>query len=159
METKNIINIPEGFEIDKEQSTERKIVLRKIEDKKARTWEGYCEKMNGKDAYYRSDLMNESVIDVFRYEPIFSVQFADKKDVEALIAFNRLLHLRRDWVGEWEPNWNDNTYKYQIITHRQQLSIISDMYSSHPMTFPTPEMRNEFLDCFKDYLEQAKPLL
>ena len=33
METKNIINIPEGFEVDKEQSTERQIVLRKIDNR------------------------------------------------------------------------------------------------------------------------------
>ena len=34
MKTKNIINIPEGYEIDKEQSTERQIVLKKIKNKK-----------------------------------------------------------------------------------------------------------------------------
>lgn len=155
METKNIINIPEGFKIDKEQSTERQIVLKPISCR-PRTWEEYCEKMNGKDSYYCDH--NKVVSSQFGSHPVLS-EFTDKEDVEALVAFCKLRKLRKDWVGEWEPNWNDNTYKYQIITHRQQLSIISDMYSSHPMTFPTPEMRNEFLDCFKDYLEQAKPLL
>lgn len=45
METNNIINIPEGFEIDKEQSNDRQTVLSKIEDKKVRSWEEYCKKM------------------------------------------------------------------------------------------------------------------
>ena len=36
METNNIINIPEGFKIDKEQSNDRQTVLSKIEDKKVR---------------------------------------------------------------------------------------------------------------------------
>lgn len=157
METKNIINIPEGFEVDKEQSTKRQIVLRKI-DNRARSWEEYCKKMEGKSSYYYDGLFEKIKSSKFGSSPILP-EFEDKKDVEALVAFGKLFHLRRDWVGEWEPNWNDNTYKYQIITHRQQLCTISDMYSSHPMTFPTPEMRNEFLDCFKDYLEQAKPLL
>lgn len=156
METNNIINIPEGFEIDKERSNERQIVLKKIE--RPRTWDEYCEKMKGKSSYYYDGLFEKIKSSKFGSSPLLS-EFEDKKYIETLVAFCKLFHLRRDWVGEWEPNWNDNTYKYQIITHRQQLSIISDMYSSHPMTFPTPEMRNEFLDCFKDYLEQAKPLL
>ena len=155
METNNIINIPEGFEIDRRQSNERKIVLKKI-DNRARSWEEYCEKMKDKDSYYCDH--NKVVSSQFGSNPVLS-EFTDKEDVEALIAFSKLLKLRKDWIGEWEPNWNDNTYKYQIITHRQQLCTISDMYSSHPMTFPTPEMCNEFLDCFKDYLEQAKSLL
>ena len=153
-----ILSVPEGYEIDKEQSTERQIVLKKIEDEKVRNWEDYCKKMKGKASYFYHYNLGETVSSNFDHNPMLS-EFEDKKDAEALAAFDKLLKLRKDWVGEWEPNWNDNTYKYQIITHRQQLSTISDMYSSHPMTFPTPEMRNEFLDCFKDLLEQAKSLL
>ena len=153
-----IINIPEGYEIDKEQSNDRRIVFKKIEDNRVRSWEEYCKKIKGKDSYYIEDSYYTSVSSQFGHFPIVT-EFESKEDAEVFAAFSKLLKLSRNWVGEWEPDWNDNTCKYQIITHRQQLSTISDMYSSHPMTFPTPEMRNEFLDCFKDYLEQAKALL
>ena len=158
METNNIINIPEGYEIDKEQSADSQIVLRKIENKKASSWNKYCEKMKGKSSYYLLDLDNGPRASKFDHSPVLS-EFKDMEDVKTLAAFSKLLKLRKDWIEDWKPNWNDNTYKYQIITHRQQLSTISDMYSSHPMTFPTPEMRDDFLDCFKDLLEQAKTLL
>ena len=42
-------NIPEGYEIDREKSNELQIVFKKIEDK-VRSWEEYCNKIQGKDS-------------------------------------------------------------------------------------------------------------
>lgn len=47
MDTKKLkINIPEGYEIDKEKSTFEEIVFKKVEDpftKLPKNWEEYCE--------------------------------------------------------------------------------------------------------------------
>ena len=53
METKELkIQIPDGYEIDKEKSTFEKIVFKK-KDTKPRSWEEYCcqQQTNGKVTY------------------------------------------------------------------------------------------------------------
>ena len=158
METNNIINIPEGYEIDKEQSTERQIVLRKI-DNRARSWKEYCEKMKGKNSYFYNNAIRRIVDSQFGSEPVLS-EFEDMEDVETLEAFSKLLRLRKDWVGEWKPDWkNNNVAKFTIIAAENEISKGEHYKVNSSMSFPTEEMRDEFLDCFKDLLEQAKSLL
>lgn len=157
METKNIINIPEGYEIDKEKSTERQIVLRKTNNR-VRSWKEYCDKMKGEDSYCFGN--NWKIYSSkFGCTPALS-EFKDKKDVEVLMAFSKLLKLRKDWVGDWKPDWT-NIYqpKYAIANSSNKLVDCTCREISHPLSFPTEEMRDEFFNCFKDYLEQAKSLL
>ena len=159
METKNIINIPEGYEIDKEQSTERKIVLRKI-DNRARSWEEYCKKMEGKDSYYFNEIVGKICSAKFKEDFILS-EFEDKEDVEAFVAFSKLRKFRRDWVGEWKPDYkNCSEPKFAIITSENKITKAAENYTvNNSMSFPTEKMRDEFFDTFKDLLEQAKTLL
>ena len=161
METKNIINIPEGYEIDREKSTERQIVLKKIKSKKIvlkkierpRTWEEYCKKMRGKDSYFYDDFIIRP--ETFGSAPILS-EFADKEDLEAFIAYSNLLKLRKDWIGDWKPDWTKTKYKFSIITKSNNVCQGINTTLSRSMSFPTAEMRDDFLDCFKDLIEQAK---
>lgn len=159
METNNIINIPEGFEIDKEQSTERQIVLRKIEDKKVRSWQEYSEIMRGKDSYYFNEAVKEIYSTKFNRDIVLS-EFEDKEDVEAFVAFCKLRKMRKQWIGKWKPDWtNEDQTKFTIISAKNKIDdSISDFINSS-MSFPTKEMRNEFIATFKDLLEQAKSLL
>ena len=159
METKNIINIPEGYEIDKEQSTERQIVLRKI-DNRVRSWEEYCDKMEGKDSYYFNEIVGKICSAKFKEDFILS-EFVDDEDVVAFVAFSKLRKLRRYWIGKnWKPDWkNDNVAKFTIISAENEISKGEHYKVGSSMSFPTEEMRDEFLDCFKDLLEQAKSLL
>ena len=159
-ETKNIINIPEVFKIDKEQSTERQIVLKSISCR-PRTWEEYCEKMKGKDSYFFNETLQEVRCSNFGETGVFVSEFVDEEDVVAFVAFSRLRKLRRDWIGKnWKPDWkNDNVAKCTIISAENEISKGEHYKVGSSMSFPTEEMRDEFLDCFKDLLEQAKSLL
>ena len=158
METNNIINITEGFEIDKEQSTERQIVLRKI-DNRARSWEEYCKKMEGKSSYYYDGLFEKVKSSKFGSSPLLA-EFEDKEDIEVLVAFCKLFHLRRDWVGEWKPDWkNKKQWKFSIVSDTDKIEKGIGRTLSRSLSFPTEEMRDEFIETFKDLLENAKPLL
>ena len=158
METNNIINIPEGYEIDKEKSNERKIVLKKIEDKRVRSWEEYCEKMKGKASYFYHYNLGETVSSNFDHNPMLS-EFEDKKDAEALAAFDKLLKLRKDWISNWKPDWTDSDPKFTIIIEGGRIVAGANKIAGRSMSFPTMEMRDEFIATFKDLLEIAKPLL
>lgn len=157
METNNITNIPEGYEIDKEQSNDRRIVFKKIEDK-VRSWEEYCKKIKGKDSYYIEDSYYTSVSSRFGHFPIVT-EFESKEDAEAFAAFSKLLKMRKQWIGEWKPDWTKIGYKFTIITQENNVCRGTNSDIGRSISFPTVEMRDEFLDCFKDLLEIAKPLL
>ena len=158
MEKTITFNIPKGYVIDKENSTDTNIVLKKIfESSRPKTWEEYCKKMQDEDSCYFVDW--NLCYSRFGLAPMVS-EFANKEDAEAFAALSKLLKLRKDWVGEWKPKWaNDYQRKYVICNYSDIVAKDTVITASHCLSFPTPEMRDEFFDCFKDYLEQAKDLI
>ena len=159
MEKTITFNIPEGYVIDKENSTNTNIVLKLIEPTRVRTWEEYCEKMRGKTSYYPDK--NYYIITPSHFGPMPIVsEFDNKEDAEAFAAYSKLFKLRKQWIGEWKPKWaNDYQKKYIICNYSNIVAKDTVITASHCLSFPTPEMRDEFFDCFKDYLEQAKDLI
>ena len=157
METNNIINIPEGFEIDRIQSNERKIVLRKIE--RPRTWEEYCQMMKGKQSFYCNSKTNYSTVQS-KFDDIPCIdEFDNKEDAKAFLALSKLRKLRNAWIFDWKPDWTSQDQKFVITTFKNNIEENINYNASRSLSFPTEDMCNEFLDCFKDLLEQAKSLL
>ena len=151
-------NIPEGYEIDREKSNELQIVFKKIEDK-VRSWDEYCKKIQGKSSYYVDNVDYKIISSQFESTP-FLEEFDNKEDAEAFAALGKLIKLRKDWIKDWKPDWtNEDQTKFTIISAENEISKGEHYKVNSSMSFPTEEMRDEFLDCFKDYLEQAKPLL
>lgn len=152
-------NIPEGYEIDKEQSNESKIVLKKIKIERVSSWEEYCEKMKGKRSYYFIVYKNEARPSHFGKAPVLS-EFEKRKDTEAIADFCKLMMLRKDWVKNWEPDWtNNDEEKFVIVVNENKIDYRIFYCMSHPLSFPTYEMCDKFIDTFRDLLEKAKPLL
>lgn len=152
-------NIPEGYIVDKENSTNKNIVLKLAKSERVTTWEEYCKKMDGKESYYCNFTSVKIGSSHFGLEPLVT-EFDNLKDTVAFTALGKLLKLRKDWIGEWKPNWANNYQKKYIICNYSDIVAKDTMITaSHGLSFPTPEMRDEFFDCFKDYIEQAKDLL
>lgn len=81
------------------------------------------------------------------------------QEAKAFVALMQLRQLRNAWVGDWEPDWKDLAIK-RIITYINDSIITSSItHCSHPISFPTLEMAEEFYKCFNGLLEQAKILL
>ena len=97
-------NIPEGYIVDKENSTNKNIVLKLAKSERVTTWEEYCKKMEGKDSYYINSTRGGIISSKFGVAPIVS-EFDNKEDAEAFAALSKLLKLRKDWVGDWKPDW------------------------------------------------------
>ena len=158
MEKTITFNIPEGYVIDKENSTDTNIVLKLAEPSRVRTWQEYCAKMSGKDSYYINNTICGVIPSKFGVVPIIS-EFDNKEDAEAFSALSKLLKLRKDWVREWKPNWEEDSKKYIICNYANKVSKETVLKTVRYLSFPTEEMRDEFFDCFQDYLEQAKTLI
>ena len=144
--------------IDKENSTDSNIVLKLSNSSRPRSWEQYCKKIKGKASYYFEETFDKITFSRFSNEPFLS-EFKDKEDVEAFAAFSKLVKLRKEWIGDWQPNWEEDTRKYVICKYINKVSTSTALNAAYCLSFPTEEMRDEFLDCFKDLLESAKSLL
>ena len=158
MEKTITFNIPKGYVIDKENSTDTNIVLKLAKSTRVRTWEEYCKKMKGEISYYINP-SSSITISIFGNSPFLS-EFETEEEVKAFEAYSKLIKLRKQWIGEWQPNWANESQKKYVICNYAGIVAKDLLFSTgHCLSFPTLEMRDEFFDCFKDYLEQAKDLI
>lgn len=154
MEEKKLkINIPEGYEIDKEKSTFEEIVFKKIEDpfsKLPKTWEEYCKQTKGYTSYYGYSINGNT------YETKFDGfynEFFTKERVKQYVTLGKLLQLRDYWVGDWKIN-SDNIY---VIYKNVIIATVHN--NDFPLAFPTREMAKEFKNCFENLIKEAYPLV
>ena len=155
MEEKKLkINIPEGYEIDRDNSTFEEIVFKKIEDplaKLPKTWEEYCKQTEGYVSYFFSS--PKSIIKSW-FEGSYN-EFITEERVKQFVALGRLLQLRDYWVKGYSE------FRYAVYGDRLDGTAICDWRDNinHPLTFPTREMAQKFVECFKDLMKKAHPLI
>lgn len=98
METKEFkIQVPDGYEIDKENSTFDCIKFKSI-DKKLTYDDIAKELFEGENRYITTFTCLKGWKDVICTSP---------KQAEKLIAINKLLNVAKYLNGEWCPNWQD----------------------------------------------------
>ena len=169
METKELkIQIHEGYEIDKEKSTFEKIVFKK-KDTKPRSWEEYYEQQiaNKKHGYFIDAAANCNSSKITWHEYTRADQWRNvlpsKELTEAFLAMMQLMSLRQAWIGDWKPDFYMNMASNWCIEYEPNPGVFSIENHSKTngggLTFPTREMTKDFMNCFKDLLEIAKPLL
>ena len=148
METKEIkIEVPQGYEIDKEKSTFEKIIFKKIPEN-PKTWEEYCSLMEGKTVYYP----NRDYIIISRFSDDHN-RFATKERARQFIALGQLMQLRDYWVRGYKE------FKYALLVTRNENILVYDWsgYHTYPhiLTFPTEKMAEEFKECFPELIKKA----
>lgn len=158
METKEMkIQVPEGYEIDKENSTFENIIFRKAERKPPKKWED-LENVNGHYAdswgdvrcYYgvnTPDHTNKNI-------------FPTKEEAEACVALAQLCQLRDRYNDGWRPDWeDDNQFKWCIDVFKDNIRKVAYLFVKRVLVFKTEELRDKFIENFRDLIETAKPLL
>lgn len=157
METKEFkIEVPQGYEIDKENSTFEKIVFRKIDNNLPKSWKEFGEVegwfVNNRceiDYYDEGDSTNDMDKNLFPTE----------EEAEACLALAQLCQLRDRYNDGWKPNWKDGTNKHSIYFTCDEIDGVCECYSHRILTFKTVEIRDKFLENFRDLIKIAKPLL
>ena len=100
-----------------------------------RSWEEFCKQGN----------------------PTTSWRYSIPTKYEALY---QLEQLRNCWRQGWKPNWLEgNVQKHVIQKWRDKISIEITYVTHSFLSFPTYEMAEEFLKCFKDLIEKAGDLI
>jgi hypothetical protein len=148
------INVPEGYEIDKEQSTFENIVFKEIEKELPKSWEelGFIA---GKMVMYDTKLKTVNT----NADTAPRNTFATEEQAEASIALAQLSQLREVYRQGWKPDWNDTNPKY-VIEFNQNGIHKNIWYSlNNFLSFQSKEIAEQFLENFKDLIEKAKPLM
>lgn len=157
METKEMkIQVPEGYEIDRENSTFEKIVFKKVENKLPKSWEDLKE--------IRGSYINEgseiSTFSSYTTDEYNKNVFPTKEEAEACVALAQLCQLRDKYNGGWKPNWEDNEeIKHCIEFFKEKINKNYYYVLRKVLCFKTEELRDKFLENFRDLIETAKPLL
>jgi hypothetical protein len=153
MKTNVTINGVE-YSLDLEKAKELGVLEEK--DLRCKSWEEFKLKCRGNKGYYMDSASGEI------YHPVNPLGIGEQltqQEAIAIQAFSKLLKLRRDWIGNWDPDWTRNIEKYSIVCENNIVDVMLSGYITHPFSFPTKKMAKEFLKCFKDLFEQCKCLI
>ena len=144
------------YQLDIEQA--EKLGLLKEKDGRVRSWDEFKEKYFGGRGYFYSP-SEEAALGTLT--PISMSDQLTPHEATALAAFSKLLKLRRDWIGEWEPDWDfySQINKYVVVNWGNRLRTEFTKTISKPLSFPTEQMAYEFLDTFRGLIEEAKVLI
>lgn len=158
MENKELkIEAPDGYEIDKEKSTFEKIVFKKVENELPKSWEEIGE-IKGWYVDSFSDIMpcDKGDTDKDNDKNIFPTI----EEAEACLALAQLCQLRDRYNDGWKPNWRTGSkIKYCIIVDENKIVESQYITLNQILSFKTKELREKFLENFRDLIEIAKPLL
>nr|DAH58328.1 MAG TPA: hypothetical protein [Bacteriophage sp.] len=162
MDTKKLkINIPEGYEVDKEKSTFEEIVFKKINPltKLPKTWKEYCNCVKGELSHYWNDFHDLCFLKTSSFSGVYN-EFSTEERVEQYVALGKLIQLRDYWVGDWKINSDSLDNIYVVHNNKDKITEIDILYyENDSLTFPTKEMANEFIECFEDLIKKACPLV
>ena len=168
METKEIkiqINVPEG-KILVGTKVENGVIIPIFKDKEAefsKTWEEWCTKNKRTNFVYINNssevktniaILNQSICPVSDKNLIISESRA-----KAFLALMQLINLRDEYRQGWEPDYVDDSVKYTIIRYKTVIKCDIFAHYSHILSFQSAEIRDNFLENFKDLIETAKELL
>ena len=96
----------------------------------------------------------KSEYDKEEYKGYPSQELADASE-----ALRRLLFLRDYYNEGWQPDWQDDEWKYFIENYRGRIDSEQTCGNGRVLAFKTKEIRDKFMKEQNELLEIAKPLL
>ena len=86
--------------------------------------------------------------------------FNSEDEAKAFCALGKLIQLRDAWWGDWRPDWESgNKCMYSIDVDKNTVCVSCAFTFNYILVFPTEEMCKDFLNKFRDLIEQAKMFL
>ena len=117
-----------------------------------KTWEEY-RKLKGDEGEKANAALS------FAYTSINGA-FPDYHDAEKHIALMKLHLLRDEYRLGWKPNWNDKRqFKYGIKRDSDGICCYANIKQPIFFTFQDVDTTNEFLNNFRDLIEEAGDLI
>ena len=148
------IKIPDGYEIDTDNSTFTNIVFKPIEYKYPNSWDdvfvdsklnGYCISCGTVSQYFKDNASN-----------IDSELFKTEKQAKSALAYAQITQLMAlpCYNGDWVPDWNEAITKYCIERTNKNLKKSEHCHLFIPICFKSSEVRDAFLQNNEKLLKQ-----
>ena len=103
------INVPEGMEIDRENSTLECIRFKPKKKELPKTWEEFCNNNPRREGEFYindySEIRETSASTGGRYKNIDVNVLPSREYAEAMLALCQLIQLRDCYNDGWKPNW------------------------------------------------------
>ena len=149
METKEVkIQVPEGYEIDKENSSFECIKFKPIEI--AKTYKEVEDKLFldvNKEYFIKAQSSDKNSI--FNRKGIQFIQCCSDKQLEKIIAIAKLMNVAKYLNGEdWKPDWdNEDELKYFINKNRAGIYVSRNNCNNFSIVyFKTKEAAQQAID-------------
>lgn len=134
--------------------------LEQMDDDLPTTWEGLKE-VSG---YY---VTAHSTIGATRNhekppvsaKAIYSNTFSTKELAKASIAVAMLSQLRDEYNGDWKPDWDSYQESKYTLEYYDHINPSAAFRQRRFLAFKSKELRDKFLDNFRDLIKQARPIL
>lgn len=158
MEQKKI-TIPEGWEIDKVEGNE--IILKESEKELPKTWfECLCKyKENMEFINPCSKIISITQQDIDGNSPNSDKKLLPKGLGKPMLALMQLLVCRDVYRQGWKPSLGDVSIKYVIYNCCNKIEKGEGSRTNYILSFKLEEVRNKFLENFRDLIEEAKELI
>ena len=159
------IEVPDG---KKAVWKDNKIVFEDIKPPLPKTWDEFCEQnLIKKGEYFLNSFSTseQGTCETIRHKDSDRNILPSEQAAEQHLALMQLHQLRDCYRQGWIPNWENCSKKYGIervynlIDNKTELRICEYINTSLFLIFPTLEMAREFLNNFKDLIEQAGDLI
>ena len=116
-----------------------------------KTWEEY-RKMKGDEGEKANAALS------FAYTSINGA-FHDYHDAEKHIALMKLHLLRDEYRRGWLPDWKEQSIKHTILIDHDDIVVGKSYVISCFLAFQTEELAEEFLNNFRELIEEAGDLI
>ncbi len=155
------IEVPEGCVIDTENSTATKLVFKKVEvqEEKTNALPKTWKELTRVEGYYIGVSARVNDYEGGTTETNTNV-FVTPTQAEASVALAQLSQLREVYRQGWVPDWSQKDKKYCIAPFStDELIIESWCERNYFLTFQSIAIAEQFLENFRDLIEQARPLM
>lgn len=152
------IEVPDG---KKAVWKNNKVVFEDIKPQLPKTWEEFCKQNEIKRGECLVDdwcCVKEIVVGT-RHEIIDRNALPSKQVAEQYIALMQLYQLRDCYRQGWEPNYANGPRKWCILKYGNKPTIDLHYNRIEFLSFQTRELAEEFLNNFRDLIEQAGDLI
>ena len=154
------IQIPDNCELIKDGDT---YIVKEKKQGPPRSWEEFCKKIpiSTKECY----ITTNSVIienDKQRKRALYMDRCycTSAEEAEAFLALMQLRQLRKAWVEDWEQSKGKPCAGIFYSVSDDEVTVSYDKFWTNiTLSFPTEEMAEDFLNCFRVLCETAKILL
>ena len=153
------IEVPDG---KKAVWKDNKVVFEDIKPQLPKTWEEFCKNYSRKKDECYIDMSCQIVrlvYEIDRDKDSDKNLLPSKQAAESHLALMQLHQLRDCYRQGWIPDWKNNYPKYSIVRKDKQYSIAYYLSTPCFLSFPTCEIAEEFLNNFRDLIEQAGDLI